>query len=558
MKFPLCALAAAVTAASAVPAASAASSPTFAFSSSFASRGAASTSPSTRRGRGIPTRRDYRRGDATMYEPGSDGEDRKNVPKVDDAASSTVVGVWSALADTERWITETLDEAAGSEGRYSRKAVTYVCETSDSLPHAVGSVWRRIKEARELGEAHGKEEEARRAREGPEAYVPRTFRQTQVVVLPNCPDIVPVLGAKDRGKGAKSFKVFDGVLKAVGRARRNARDLLTDSSLDKLEERMMGEGMLDWSVSVNVAHLHPYYGEKTPEEVLAEMQEAEESGEPEVVDVNLEAYKELRTKARRSPHPSLVLEVMASPPPDFGGEAAQQQPPSPEMEARARSVEEAMGSSKRGRGRDGDEGVSSVDVQRLEVLFGMGAATDRADPSAVAATEDEGESTEDGEEEDFWAALSNVKGIEEISSVTNLNLSRRWAAANDPLYSSDTASSSCVFLEADADVVDVDAAYEFIFLSAGGEMASITAESDVAEDGEPSKRRRTYLALPHFLTNSATSFEKFAAEVMNIARSVPGLYDGDKGKLEDVSFFHPEDVEEGRRSPVPLLVLQWK
>ena len=44
---------------------------------------------------------------------------------------------------------------------YSRKEVTYVCETGTDLCAVVGGIFRRVREARELGEAHGKGVEAR-------------------------------------------------------------------------------------------------------------------------------------------------------------------------------------------------------------------------------------------------------------------------------------------------------------------------------------------------------------------------------------------------------------
>ena len=63
------------------------------------------------------------------------------------------------------------------------------------------------------------------------------------------------------------------------------------------------------SVSISLAHLHPDFGKKTSAEILAEMKKEDEEGE---VDVNAEEYRELRNRARQSPYPSLVLEVMAS------------------------------------------------------------------------------------------------------------------------------------------------------------------------------------------------------------------------------------------------------
>ena len=42
------------------------------------------------------------------------------------------------------------------------------------------------------------------------------------------------------------FHVFDSLVNAINQARRNARDLVTDVSLEKLDERMYGEGDRDW------------------------------------------------------------------------------------------------------------------------------------------------------------------------------------------------------------------------------------------------------------------------------------------------------------------------
>ena len=70
--------------------------------------------------------------------------------------------------------------------------------------------------------------------------------------------------------------------------------------------------ILSISVSVNCAHLHPQYGEQTPEQELQALQEEEED-----LDLNLRDYKERRMLARRSPYPSVVVEVRATPPPEF-------------------------------------------------------------------------------------------------------------------------------------------------------------------------------------------------------------------------------------------------
>lgn len=62
---------------------------------------------------------------------------------------------------------------------------------------------------------------------------PGTLRQTQVLVIPSNEDLM-------------DFQVFDGLINAINQARRNARDYVTDVSLDKLDERMYGDGDTDW------------------------------------------------------------------------------------------------------------------------------------------------------------------------------------------------------------------------------------------------------------------------------------------------------------------------
>ena len=85
--------------------------------------------------------------------------------------------LWSALTRTERWISDTLSSAdgTGSSGGddknnqnrnnpYSRKEVSYVCDTSGSTAGTVAAAFRLVREAREAGECHGRSEAARRRR----------------------------------------------------------------------------------------------------------------------------------------------------------------------------------------------------------------------------------------------------------------------------------------------------------------------------------------------------------------------------------------------------------
>ena len=132
-----------------------------------------------------------------MYEP--------NNPKDEEDVSS----VWSALATTENWISQTLSNPkSGSSNPYSRKEVSYVCETSKDTTSIVAGVFRHVKEAREIGEQHAQEYS------GVKMDRSTTLRQTQVVVIPWCAEL-------------DEYPNFQGTLEAINSARRNARDLYT-------------------------------------------------------------------------------------------------------------------------------------------------------------------------------------------------------------------------------------------------------------------------------------------------------------------------------------------
>lgn len=272
------------------------------------------------------------------------------------------------------------------------------------------------------------------------------------------------------------------------------------------------------SVSISLAHLHPSFGKKTSQEILAEMKKEEKEGE---VDVNAEEYREMRNRARQSPYPSLVLEVMASPPPDFGGN----QP-------------EAALSADESKGKVND--ISSTDIKKLEQLFGQ-AATDHPVEEPKSAGD------LDAEEEAFWNSFGKLGGLEEISMVTPTSVASKWVSENDPSY--DASKSTFV----SGDLKMVDEAHEFVFsniaMQRSNGKASKAAGGKVKELA-PSKR--SYLVLPNFLTSSATSFERFATEVSSIVDTIPGLSDE-----VAISTLHPETVEKEWRSPHPILILQF-
>lgn len=63
--------------------------------------------------------------------------------------------IWSALASTEHWISETLGGGANNNNPYKRKEVSYVCESGDTPELIAANIFSRLVELREAGETHG-------------------------------------------------------------------------------------------------------------------------------------------------------------------------------------------------------------------------------------------------------------------------------------------------------------------------------------------------------------------------------------------------------------------
>lgn len=370
---------------------------------------------------------------------------------------------WSVLANTEKWISTILGKADASNP-YTRKEVSYMCELSDDDALVVAGIWRRLRESREQGQMHGTTEEQRLVGK-PTDYLPPTFRQTQVIVVPNDSNL-------------NDFQVFNSLITKINSCRRNARDFVLDINLKKLDAKKGNEvGERDWSVSVNCAHLHPKFGELTTEEKLQEMKEEEKAGE---VDVHLEAYKRKRLLARQSPYPTICIEVRATPPTDFGAVG-----PPPSMMRESPSAASAQ---------EEDSKVTSENVQKLEALFGK---------SAVVPTQ---ERTPKEEENAFYDSIGNV--IEEIASdMSPLHQSQNWIASYHEgfdIQKSTFTTTNCQ---------EVDGGYEFVFNNIAMQVASHL------------KMSSQYLVFSNFMCSSATSFEKFAREVTALLHLMPSLED---------------------------------
>ena len=132
-----------------------------------------------------------------------------------------------------------------------------------------------------------------------------------------------------------------------------------------------------------------------------------------------------------------------------------------------------------------------------------------------------------------WQAFGN----NHVVSQTPLSVAQNWVLENDPAFSEDTSTFT------NSNSRHVDAAYEYIF----NNLAMLGASAN----NKPGQK--SYVVLPNFLPTSATSFDRFAGQVSNIVRAMPGL-----AEKVMVSTFHPEHVVTSTRSPVPIVVVTWK
>lgn len=139
---------------------------------------------------------------------------------------------WSVLANTEKWISK-IGGKADSSNPYTRKEVSYMCELSDDDALVVAGIWRRLRESREQAQMHGTTEEQRLIGKSSD-YLPPTFRQTQVIVLPN-------------DENFDDFQVFNSLIDKINSCRRNARDFVLDVNLKKLDAKKGNAiGERDW------------------------------------------------------------------------------------------------------------------------------------------------------------------------------------------------------------------------------------------------------------------------------------------------------------------------
>jgi len=473
----------------------------------------------------------YEKGDSI-----SDSSNNNNEP---------LLNTWDILSNTEKWLSNSLNTAASqndvppgisssektknkshNNNPYSRKEVSFVCEMNTDSTMIVANVFRRLREIREEGERHGQEEDRRNRQGNNDDHTSDMFRQTKVIVIPSNKEM------------NKSFYIFNNCLNAINEARENSKDyvITNDSSTTTA-----------WDVSVSCAHLHPKFGTKTPQQILREMIEEED----DEIDIHLQDRNKKMNAARQSPYPTIVIEVKSIPPEKkFEDEFVHflskiDYPPS--------KVEE-------------DEGVSISDVQKLEALFGK--------PAHIKPEIEEKNDKNDNEDQ-FWDSIGKLGNIEEISArktkkATPMSMSQNWVEQQNGHDSERSLSSFTSFFAKHA-----DEAFEFLFINLAMHLGNVELEvgkekriaaQALVEDPQQQQQRkrfyRHYLVMPSFLSNSATSLEKFTSEVQNIIDVLPldlsSYRRGSAAAKIDVSNFHPEHIDPTKRSPVPMIMLQFR
>lgn len=388
-------------------------------------------------------------------------------------------GFWNALSHTEEWMSNTLKSSANNP--LVRNEVSYECEMNPGILSCITGIFRRYREARQLGQRYERIQKEMAA-EDP-FYEIEPLRRTQVMILPFC-------------EYFDTFETFEEVIQAILSARQIALDLITDVAVEKLERESSGlMKEKDWDVKVSGASLHPDYSYATAEEVKRM------EGDGDMTEKQKQML-EKKNRARRSPYPTLIVEVKAEP---------------------------AL--TKKTIRFEGD-GMDDI-VKKLESIYAMSAALHKKSEST--------------QEDIFYNAIGAIDGIEEFVTVDIAGNVEEWIKKNDKRFDPNLSSFTSSNLR------HADSAYEFVFTNiAMHKFDPVFSKSKSRKQIEYKPGARSYFILPKFVTSSATSFEKFADGIRGIVRSVAGLEE-----RIAVSVMHPEHVEAKNRSPAPVLVMQW-
>jgi hypothetical protein len=395
-------------------------------------------------------------------------------------------------------------------------------------------------------------------------YQPSTMRQTQVMVIPSV------------GVWNRSFVRYDRVVQALQQARRNARQYygastmtMTTTMPEEEEEDAPPVLMTSWNVAIHCAHLHPTFGEEPPPPATATTTIIEEA--EAAADRPYAEYKRNRLAARRSPYPTMVMEIRVAPTLEYGTTTTH--PPHPQHSTTTTPRPDPP---------------DRTEVQKLEALLLSTTAHIKPEETTTTSTTTV--------EQEFWKAMGS--SIPEIITRTPVQLAQQWITEQQQLSSSSSLSTTVSFTTSSTS--HVDAAFEFVLTNIAMLLEQATMEPIVGGDDSGGTHHEEctptpttpslqyyYCVLPNFLLYSATSLEKFAGEVQNIMTACCDT-DIDNGphpdllhtpddrnndptvlsslwqqeqppydKFLSITTYHPEHVLASQRSPVPMVALLW-
>lgn len=142
----------------------------------------------------------------------------------------------------------------------------------------------------------------------------------------------------------------------------------------------------------------------------------------------------------------------------------------------------------------------------------------------------------------FFSNAQKVPGIQEVAPVNAIDLTQGWIQENDPDFNQHLSTFTS------SDLKHVDSAYEFVFLNLS--LHKYLPFQSTTATMKPGAR--SYLILPKFISSSATSFDKFANDIRRIISTIHGL-----DRRVSIGSMHPEHIDAAKRSPHPVVVLQW-
>ncbi len=333
------------------------------------------------------------------------------------------------------------------------------------------------------------------------------YRSTLVVVCPECEDI-------------ESFDTFNSIIETINESRRRARTFnvggVADKMADAIAAELKSDNTVEWHTSVNLAHLHPAFDEIMDQEDPATTISAEDDEAAIEHKNKIRAYKQKKMKARRSPHPTIVLEVRSSRPSQ--GVQGTMEGASPEQISQAK----ADRADRLQQNKPSPEAAENPSLAALESAFMRAAVPQNEKPDCEVPSS---------------TKTTDLADLARRSVMTPLQKAKNWH--REKCDGQDLRANPSSFREFDGK--KVDEAYQFVFSMLASEMAQFTDAKSASD------QRTLVVSMPKFLPASATSFTKFRHDVVKLFES---------SKIDATAMaYHPEEVDEANRAPMSILVI---